>query len=92
LIVEVSARARAEFASAIADLLDENPRAAEKLNAAIERAIDSLADMPGRGRHGRIANTRELVVRGAPYILIYSVTDTQVTVLSIRHKSRGRAP
>jgi plasmid stabilization system protein ParE len=40
LIVEVSARARAEFASAIAYLLDENPRAAEKLNAAIERAID----------------------------------------------------
>jgi toxin ParE1/3/4 len=91
LIVEVSARARAEFAAAVDYLLDENPRAAERINAAIERAIGSLADMPGRGRNGRIDGTRELIVRGAPYLVVYSVGQVAVTVLSIRHTSRGEA-
>lgn len=89
MIVEISARARAELASAVAYLKGENPQAAEKIGAAIERAIDTLADMPGRGRSGRVAGTRELVVRGAPYILVYTVADAAVFVLSIRHKSRG---
>lgn len=92
MIVEVSARARAEFAAAISYLLDENPLAAERLNAAIERAIDSLADMPNRGRRGRIDGTRELIVRGAPYVVVYSVGPEAIRVLSVRHNSRGNAP
>jgi toxin ParE1/3/4 len=88
LIVELSQKASAELDSAIGFIRNENPRAAERVAAAIDRGIDSLSTLPGRSRQGRVAGTHELVVRGAPYVVIYSVTD-RVFVLSIRHTSRG---
>lgn len=89
MIVELSTRAKVELDAAIAHLESENPRAANKLRLAIERAVETLGQLPRRGRLGRIAGTREVIVRGAPYVIVYAIATDAVFVLSIRHTSRG---
>ncbi|WP_428378126.1 type II toxin-antitoxin system RelE/ParE family toxin [Lichenicoccus sp.] len=43
---------------------------------------------PQIGRAGRIVGTRELVVSGTPYILVYFVADEAVQVLRVLHSSQ----
>jgi addiction module RelE/StbE family toxin len=57
-------------APAVADLMaivdyisDDNPDAALALMSEIESRVATLPDQPKRGRSGRVAGTRELVVR-----------------------------
>jgi toxin ParE1/3/4 len=41
--------------------------------------------MPKRGRYGRIENTRELLVQGLPYLVVYRVLEEPVLMLNIVH-------
>ncbi len=41
--------------------------------------------MPYRGRHGRIGDTRELVVTQLPYIAIYRLMGDRIVILNIVH-------
>jgi addiction module RelE/StbE family toxin len=52
-------------------------------------AANSLDQLPSRGRVGRISGTRELVVPGLPYIVLYEVADTAVQILHIFHGARN---
>jgi len=52
-------------------------------------AANSLDLLPSRGRVGRIPGTRELVVPGLPYIVVYQVTATAIQVLHIHHGARN---
>ena len=52
-------------------------------------AANSLDLLPSRGRMGRIAGTRELVVPGLPYIVVYQVTKTAIQILHIYHGARN---
>jgi toxin ParE1/3/4 len=52
-------------------------------------AANSLDVMPSRGRVGRIPGTRELVVPGLPYIVLYEVADMAVQILHIYHGARN---
>ncbi len=51
----------------------------------IKGAGDNLETFPRRGRPGRLADTRELVVTGLSYILIYRVFDEDVEILRVLH-------
>lgn len=62
-----------------------NPRAAIDMGDAIERAVVQLTDHPAVGRPGRVAGTRELVVGGTPYVLIYRIETAGVVVLRLLH-------
>ena len=90
MIVQLSTRAKAEFNAALAFLREE--RAAEDLRQRIEVAIDSLEDLPNRGRPGHIAGTRELLVRKTSYVVVYLVEDQIVRVIRIRHTRQDPAP
>jgi addiction module RelE/StbE family toxin len=52
-------------------------------------AANSLEFMPSRGRAGRITGTRELVIPGLPYIIVYEVMDTAVQIHHIYHTARN---
>lgn len=52
-----------------------------------ERTNRSLAQNPMMGRIGRAKGTREFVVSGVPYIIVYRVTD-QVEILAVVHTAR----
>ena len=92
MIVQLSARARAEFDSALAFLSQESDRAADDLRERIEGAIETLKTLPNRGRPGYVAGTRELPVRRTPYVLVYALSDARVQVLRIRHTSQDPQP
>nr|WP_269145089.1 type II toxin-antitoxin system RelE/ParE family toxin [Pseudosulfitobacter pseudonitzschiae] len=81
-------------APAVADLMaivdyisDDNPDAALALMSEIESKVATLPDQPKRGRSGRVAGTRELVVR-PNYIVVYAETKVAVTVLRVLHAAQ----
>ena len=54
----------------------------------IERA-EALAEHPRMGRRGRITGTKELVLKGTPFILVYRVAKDQVEVLRVLHGAQA---
>lgn len=62
--------------------------AARRNETRIRAAAQRLGRFPESGRAGRIDGTRELVVPGLPYIVIYRIEDAGVLVLSVRHGAR----
>ena len=65
----------------------DNPRAAANMIRRITASVASLTDYPRMGRIGRDPTTRELVVRGTPYIATYRVRQ-RVEIIAIFHASR----
>lgn len=63
----------------------ENPPAALAMCELIEKRVGQLADHPLLGREGRVALTRELVIAGTPFIVVYRVTANQVDILAVLH-------
>lgn len=81
-------------APAVADLMaivdyisDDNPTAALALLEEIQSKVAQLPAHPKRCRPGRVAGTRELVVR-PNYIVVYAETETAVTVLRVLHAAQ----
>jgi toxin ParE1/3/4 len=64
---------------------DRDIRTANRVSRTILDAIQTLPAMPYRGRYGRVADTRELVIPGLPYVMIYRLTDERILVLNIVH-------
>jgi len=59
----------------------------------IDQAIeDKLAFFPYMGRPGRVPGTREWVVHGLPYVIVYQVDELldELTVLAIFHGAQNR--
>jgi toxin ParE1/3/4 len=69
-------------------IAEENPRAAIRIRTIIRNAVEHLADHPHLGRSGRVEGTRELVIAGAPYIVVYRVLDDRLRILSVIHGAR----
>ena len=62
-----------------------DPSAASKVATWILEAIRQLEQFPGMGRPGRIAGTRELVVKRTPYLVVYRIGREAVHLLRIFH-------
>ena len=69
-------------------LVEKNPVAAVDCDAEIGRQIGSLIDFPEIGRIGRVTGTKELVVSGTPFIVVYLVDDREIRVLRILHAAQ----
>jgi addiction module RelE/StbE family toxin len=66
----------------------DRPAAARHVAQSLFDAANSLTLLPGRGRMGRIPGTRELIVVGLPYIIVYKISDAAIHVLRIYHGAR----
>lgn len=66
----------------------ENPPAALTVCELIEKRVGQLAEHPFLGRSGRVESTRELVVAGTPFIVVYRVGKNQVDILAVLHTAR----
>lgn len=84
MIVEWAEDALRDVEAHVTYLEQVNPIAAVELAAALFTTGDSLSFMPYRGRHGRIAGTRELVAI-YPYVIVYEVVRDTVVILRIWH-------
>ena len=68
----------------------DSRRAAIHVDDLIEQQADRLIDHPHRGRIGRLPQTRELVILGAPYVVVYQVGADHVLVLRVFHAAQSR--
>lgn len=66
----------------------DDPVAARRVAERVLAAIEHLSGHPRMGRAGRVADTRELVVTGTPYIMIYRVRGEAVHLIHLLHGAR----
>lgn len=66
-------------------IAERNPWAAIKMGDAIEAAVARLGDHPESARLGKVPGTRELVVPGTPYVVVYRVEPEAVVILRVLH-------
>jgi len=77
--------ARKSRQSIIDYIARENPKAALDLGERIMARIRLLVTSPLQARPGRVEGTRELLVAGTPYLVIYAVEGETVTILNVLH-------
>lgn len=73
----------------------ENDRSGALASKVCRRIYDSvrvLRVQPAQGRLGSVSGTRELVVVGTPYIVVYRVTVEAVELLRILHGAQQWPP
>jgi toxin ParE1/3/4 len=68
-------------------IADENPAAAARVRHKIRTTVLRLVDFPQSGCTGQGPGTRELVVTGLPYVVVYRVTSNAVEIFRVFHTS-----
>jgi plasmid stabilization system protein ParE len=87
-----TAPARRDLRAHLVYLAERSPLAARKTHAAIREAVERLADFPQRGRPGRLEGTRETVVAGTPYLVVYRTRETSRRILRVLHGAQDWPP
>src|SRR5213078_739552 len=67
-----SRRARRQLNNIHSYIQERDPAAATRVIARIRRSVDLLLDFPKLGPHGVVTGTREVVVVGLPYVVVFS--------------------
>jgi len=81
-------RALRDLENAHAYVAADNPAAARRLIDQIEEGAELLSGHPRLGRAGRVRGTRELVIAGTPFIVVYRTDGNQAVVLAVLHGAR----
>jgi plasmid stabilization system protein ParE len=58
----------------------------------IQAAVDQLAEYPSMGRIGRVPLTRELIVGGTPWIIVYRLRAEMVEIIRVLHGAQSWPP
>ncbi len=56
-----------------------------RIGQRIRWACELLTDFPSIGRPGVRSGTRELSIRGLPYVIVHRVTEDEIAILGIYH-------
>lgn len=64
------------------------PEVAYAIIQRVLAAAKKLGEWPSMARKGRIAGTREFVVKGMPYIIVYREKEVGISILRVLHTSR----
>lgn len=75
-----------------ADVKPHNPVVSETTGALIEVSVTSLARFPELSRIGAAPGTRELLIPGRPYLVVYRLQDESVQVLRVMHDTQKWPP
>jgi toxin ParE1/3/4 len=93
LRLRFTVRARSHLESIHAFVAERNPDAARALAARIRLALDMLTSFPDAGHPGRVYGTREWVIRGLPYVVVFEVLPErpdELVILGIFHGAQDR--
>jgi len=80
--------ARQDLRELVAYIAADNPAAARTVLGRIKAAVEGLREHPQRGRPGRVAATRELVIPPTPYLVPYRIKNNRLEVLRVYHSAR----
>jgi addiction module RelE/StbE family toxin len=86
-VLEWKEAARADLLSIVDYISDDNPDAAQQLKNDIEAKVEALLERPKLYRRGRVAGTREMVVR-SNYIVVYTEDRRAISILRILHAAQ----
>ena len=75
--------ARQEWVAQYRFYYARNPNAAHRMRQAVMEGAQQLRDYPRLGRLGRVEGTRELVIVGTPFLLVYDETPARVEILHV---------
>lgn len=89
--VAFAAAAKRDLEAIVNYIAQDNPVAAAKVFDAVSAVAARLADFPEMGHAGRLPDTRELVVAGLPYVIVYHVAKDVVTIIAVFHGARDLA-
>ncbi len=76
----------------VAYIASQNPVAAKNVRLTIRDCVLRLCEFPESGRKGHVAGTRELIVVGLPYVVVYLISSGTVEVLLVIHTAMDRPP
>lgn len=68
-------------------IAEDNPHVAGRMIARIQEAALHLKRHPQMGRQGRVQGTRELVIAGTPYIVVYIPDGIEVQIVAVFHSA-----
>lgn len=88
LDIRFTARSVAHLSNIRARIATDRPLAAEFVRGRILQTIELLGTLPHLGRTGRRQGTRELVVAGLPYVVVYRIDigdADEIVILAVRH-------
>lgn len=80
-----SRRSLADIDNIKAYIRTSDPPAAYRVFTAIRATADRLRRFPRIGPPGRQQGTREIVVRGTPYLIVYRLAGTTIEILRVLH-------
>lgn len=63
----------------------DNPRAAADQDERVGQGLRVLKAHPRAGRPGRVPDTRELVIPGTPFIVVYRLRAERIEVIRFLH-------
>jgi addiction module RelE/StbE family toxin len=71
----------------------DRPASAPRVLTRILNSIERLSMFPRMGRAGVVAGTREWVVRGLSYIIVYRIDERadELTVIAVFHGAQNRS-
>ncbi len=90
-VVEWRQAARVDLLAIVDYISDDNPEAAEQLKDDIEAKVAKLVEHPKLYRLGRVAGTREMVVR-RNYVVVYAEDVRTVSILRVLHAAQQWPP
>jgi addiction module RelE/StbE family toxin len=91
LVPEWRQAARDDLLAIVDYISDDNPAAAQALKDEIETKVSRLPVHPKLYRSGRVAGTREMVVRGN-YLVIYTEDANAISILRVLHSAQQWPP
>lgn len=89
LTLLLTRRAAAHLGSIQEFIAQENPAAARRVGERIKSAFELLCEFPDVGRPGMQSGTREWVVRGLPYIVVYTAVESSLVIFGVYHGARN---
>ena len=88
MILHWSRLARADLLGIFDYVAADDPKAALGLVDSIEKGVVRLTRHPRVGRPGRVPQTRELIIVGTPYVVVYRDVSRAVQILRVLHGAR----
>jgi toxin ParE1/3/4 len=84
-VIRWTERAGADLVGIAEWIAAHDQAASQRVVEAILSSVTRLEAHPGLGRNGRVPETRELVIRRFPYVVIYRPVADAVVILRVLH-------
>ena len=68
----------------------DKPEAAERLATRIVAVVEALRIHPYLGRVGPEPGTRELIIGGTPYSILYRVRGSRLVIFTVSHAAQSK--